>query len=164
MLIGKIAKDEGPLWGVEIEAIGAWTQGRSRRDAEAMLVDLVETMLETELNRKGKVTVTEIGNDGPNSYTVLVEASEPALLAALLLKYQRTVHRLTLAQVAKMLGTANHNAYASYEQGRREPSLSKFRELLATVAPEMALTVGRRAPKSAPPKRKAAKATKAKAG
>ena len=163
MLIGKIMKDEGSLWGVEVEAIGAWTQGRSRRDAEAMLVDLVETMFATELNRSDcEVTVTEIGSEGLNAYTVLVEASEPALLAALVLKYQRTVHGLTLAEVAKMLGTANRSAYASYEQGRREPSLSKFRELLAAVAPEMTLTVGRRGPKSAPPRRRAKQTERAK--
>lgn len=147
MLVGRIAKDEGPLWGVEVEAIGAWTQGRSRREAIDMLVDLVETMIETELKRPGvTVTVTVLGSDGPHAYNVLVEASEPALLGALVLKYQRTIRGLTLAEVATKLGTAHHNAYASYEQGRRDPSLGKFSELLAAIAPEMSLTVAPRQP------------------
>jgi len=51
---------------------------------------------------------------------------------------------LSLADVAKMLGSSSRNAYASYEQGRTEPTLGKFRELLMAVAPDMALTVGPR--------------------
>jgi Helix-turn-helix len=146
MLVGKIAK-EGAFWEVEVEAIGAWTQGRSRKEAMVMLVDVVQTMIDTELKRSGvKVTVTLLGSDGPSSYDVLVKASEPTLLGALVLKYQRTVRGLTLAEVAAKLGTAHHNAYASYEQGRRDPSLGKFSELLAAVAPEMTLTVAPRKP------------------
>lgn len=147
MLVGRIAKDAGPLWEVEVETIGAWTQGRSRKEAIEMLVDLVQTMIETELKRANvEVTVTVLGSAGPNAYDVLVEASEPTLLGALVLKYQRTVRGLTLAEVAAKLGTAHHNAYASYEQGRRDPSLGKFSELLAAVAPEMTLTVAPRQP------------------
>lgn len=142
MLIGRIAKEEGPFWSVEVEAIGAFTQGTSRKDALVMLEDLVETMI----NRPGfKATVTEIGPAGENAFTVFVDANEPARLAALVLKYQREVHGLSLADVAKLLGSSSRNAYASYEQGRTEPSLSKFRELLQAVAPEMMLSVGPRA-------------------
>ena len=160
MIIGKIFKDPepgkgAPPWAVEVEAFGGWTQGRTLKDAIAMLVDLVRCKLEHELKRPdvtSSVTVTVIGNDAPDSYQVLVEASEPALLAALVLRYQRQVRGLTLAQVAEKLGASYHNAYASYEQGKREPSISKMRELLAAVAPEMALTIGpRKPPKSAAP-------------
>jgi hypothetical protein len=155
MLVGRMQRD-GSLWTVEVESIGAWTQGRSRKDAVEMLADLIETMIETELKRSGiKATVTVLGDDGSSAYRLLVEASEPTLLGALVLKYQRTVRGLTLAEVAAKLGTAHHNAYASYEQGKREPSIGKFGELLAAIAPEMALTVAPRCPpKSAPRKRK----------
>lgn len=93
MLVGTISKEARErLWGVEVEAIGGWTQGRSRKEAEAMLVDLVQTKLEVELGRTNvKVIVTVVGRDGPGSYTVIVDASEPALLAALVLRYQRNV-------------------------------------------------------------------------
>ncbi len=63
------------------------------------------------------------------------------------------MHKLSLADVAKKMGASSLNAYAAYEQGKREPSLSKLRELLAAVAPEMVLTVGPRTTA----KRKAAK-------
>ncbi len=83
-----------------------------------------------------KVAVTKLHGD-----SVLVSANRPALLAAQVLRHQREIHGLTLADVAKKLGASSVNSYAAYEQGRREPSLSKYRELLAIVAPEMELTV-----------------------
>jgi transcriptional regulator with XRE-family HTH domain len=49
---------------------------------------------------------------------------------------------MSLADVAKLLGAASRNAYASDEQGTREPTLGKFRELLGAVAPEMTLILG----------------------
>jgi transcriptional regulator with XRE-family HTH domain len=82
------------------------------------------------------------GGDG----AVLITANDPAALAARVLKYQREVHQLTLADVAKKLGASSLNSYAAYEQGKREPSLSKMAELLSVVAPEMALTIGPRTP------------------
>lgn len=141
MLLGRIAKEEGSLWSAEVEAIGAFTQGRSRAEAFEMLADLVETMVE----RAGfRVKVTDLGKGSDGSSQVLVDANEPALLAAQVLKYQREVHGLSLADVAKLLGASSRNAYASYEQGRTEPTISKYRELLRAVAPEMTLVVGPR--------------------
>jgi len=137
MLIGHIAKQEEPFWSADIDAIGAHTQGLSRKDAAISLAALVELIVETE---GFKVTVSDIGRDGPG-FSVLVSANDPALLAARVLRYQRERHNLTLADVAKKLGAASINAYAAYEQGKREPSLSKYIELLNAVAPEMALTV-----------------------
>jgi transcriptional regulator with XRE-family HTH domain len=63
------------------------------------------------------------------------------------------MHGLSLADVAKLLGASSRNAYASYEQGRTEPTLGKFRELLLAVAPDMTLTVGPRiGPRAAGPR------------
>jgi predicted RNase H-like HicB family nuclease/DNA-binding XRE family transcriptional regulator len=140
MLIGRITKENGSRWSAEVDAIGAFTQGASRMDAASMLAEVIEMMVE----RPGfKVTVTEIGEDN-GSIAVLVDATEPARLAAQVLKYQREVHGWSLADVAKLLGTSSRNAYASYEQGRTEPTLGKFREVLMSVAPDLALTVGPR--------------------
>lgn len=143
------------LWSADVAAIGAFTQGTSRKDAASMLAEVIELMV----GRSGfKVTVTEIGEDN-GGIAVLVDATEPSRLAAQVLKYQREVHGLSLADVAKMLGSSSRNAYASYEQGRTEPTLGKFRELLMAVAPDMALIVGPRiGPRAVGPtkKRKAA--------
>lgn len=150
MIVGRIYKAPepgAPPWAVEAESIGGWTQGRTRKEAFAMLVDLVERKLEIELKRPDvKVCVTVLDEDGPDSFRVLIEAAEPALLGALLLRHQRQVRGMTVQEVATKLGAVHHNAYASYEQGKREPSVSKFAELLAAVAPEMAVTVGPRHP------------------
>jgi L-fucose isomerase-like protein len=154
MLIGRIAK-EGQWWSAECEIVGAFTQGKTRKEAAANLAEIVEMKVE----RDGfKVTVTEVGQERDDAYSVFVEATEPALLAAEVLKYQREIHKLSLADVAKALGASSRNAYASYEQGHREPTLSKFGELLKAVAPEMALVVGPRAVGST--KRKTAKAAR----
>lgn len=160
MLIGRIAKESAPWWSAEVDLIGAFTQGRSRKDAAVMLADLIETMLERE---GAKITVTEVGPAGDDAYEVLVECSDPALLAARVLRYQREVRGMSIADVAKKLGASSRNAYASYEQGRVQPTLAKFRELLAVVAPDAAMFIGPRRPtigvRRARPKRRTARRT-----
>lgn len=135
VLIGRIFR-EGPGWAAHCEAIGAFTQGPTRKEATANLAEVVEM----KIDRPGfKASVSELAGED-----VFVDANEPGLLAAEVLKYQREIHNLSLADVAKKLGAKSLNAYAAYEQGTREPSLGKFRELLGAIAPEMALYVGPR--------------------
>ena len=136
MLIGQIAQQEGPFWSADIDEIGAHAQGKSRKDALVELAALVEVIVESP---GFKVNISE---GGPGQ--VYVTANEPALLAARVLRHQRERHKLTMADVAKRLGASSINAYAAYEQGKREPSLSKYLELLAAVAPEIAMTIGQR--------------------
>lgn len=141
MLRGRISKAEGEYWLAECEAVGAVTQGRSRRDAQAMLADCIET----KVSRHGfKVTVVETTQLGGHEFAVSIDADEPALLFAEVLKYQRERHRMTQNQVVARLGYKNTNAYAAYERGEREPSLGKLRELLAVVAPELSLQIAPR--------------------
>lgn len=76
-----------------------------------------------------------------------IDSTEPARLAALVLTVQREHNKLSLADVAAKLGVSSRNAYARYEQGASVPTLDKYIELLAAVAPDMALMVGPRATK-----------------
>src|SRR5262249_43413357 len=116
MLTGRIWKETKRWWAAEAPIAGVYTQGRSRKDAAAMLADAFESLI----SRPGfRVTVT----DEANSDHVLIEANEPSALAAYVLKYQREVHGLSLAQVAKTLGASSRNAYARYEQGTSVPTL-----------------------------------------
>lgn len=111
-----------------------------------MLADAFESLID----RPGfKVTVVDEGGE-----SVAIEANEPAALAAYVLRYQREVHGLTLAQVAKTLGASSRNAYARYEQGASVPTLDKFSELLRAVAPEVMLIIGTRKPVLAAPSRR----------
>jgi hypothetical protein len=142
MLTGKLRIGQGAehgLWSAECEMIGAFTQGKGRDDA----CDMLRALVELQVDRKGfRVVVTEIGEELDGSIRVLVEANDPVVLTANVLRYQRQVHGLTIAQVAKKLGSSNHNAYAAYERAEREPSMSKYRELLRAIAPELRFTIG----------------------
>jgi hypothetical protein len=149
MLIGHIEK-RGRWWIAECDVVGGFTQGRSRVEAMNNLAEVVELRV---AKPRFEVKVTELERRGRNSFSVLLEPSEPAWLAAAVLKYQRARHRLSLADVARSLRSASRNAYASYEQGEREPTLGKFRELLSAVAPEMTLILGPRSARRAPARR-----------
>ena len=139
MLRGRIFKDSdtGKWWAAEAPTVGVYTQGTSRKDAFEMLADAVES----GVNRKGfKVTVSEAGGED-----VVIEASDPAALALYVLKVQRSHHGLSLADVAEKLGANSRNAYARYEQGGTVPTITKFVELLAVVAPDLVLKLEPRA-------------------
>ena len=135
MLIkGKIWKD-GNEWLAESEIADVMTQGKTRTEAAAMLADAIESLVD---QRGFKVTVRDL-TDGE----VLVEANEPGVLCALVLKRQRLAHGLSIADVAAKLGQNSKTAYARYEQGQVTPSLDKFQELLAAVSPEFGVTIAR---------------------
>jgi DNA-binding XRE family transcriptional regulator len=135
LITGKIWKD-GKDWLAESEIADVMTQGATRVDAGMMLADAIESLVD----RKGfKVTVRYANNEGD----VVIEANDPAALAALVLKRQRVAHGLSLADVAEKLGQSSKTSYARYEQGQVVPSLEKFQELLDAVAPEFGVTISR---------------------
>ena len=140
MILGRLQK-QGDQWSADAEVIGAFTQGASLRDA----IDMLASLIKLQVGRDGfEVTIREIGHDEGGATLVYIESRQIGMLAARVLKHQRELHKLTLADVQDRLGAASVNAYAAYEQGKREPSLSKFQELLAAVAPELAMTVAPR--------------------
>jgi len=142
MLTGRLRAGQGAehgLWSAECEMIGAFTQGHGREDACDMLRSLVELQVD---RKRFRAVVTVIGEEADSTVRVLVDANDPVALAAAVLRYQRQVHGLTIAQVAKKLGSTNHNSYAAYERAEREPSMSKYRELLHAIAPELRFTIG----------------------
>lgn len=148
-------------WLAECELIGAWTQGCDRADAVDALRSLVEIRVKDAVpSAKGfRATVTALDEVDRQGIKVVIDGNDPGALAAAVLKHQRQNRGLTLAEVAKKLGSSNHNAYAAYERGEREPSLAKYRELLHAVAPELAFSIGEadRKPAKAAPTSKAAR-------
>lgn len=138
MLLGTITKRKG-AWIASCEAIGAITQAGTLESAIASLVDAIEIIVD----KKGfHANVSDVGGER-GERTVLIDSSEPAKLCAAVLRHQRSRSKLSLADVADRLGKSR-NVYSTYERGDREPSLRQFRELLAAVAPDMALIVGPR--------------------
>ena len=144
LLVATVTKQEGIWWSAHCDIAGIFTQGKSKADAMRALADAFEDVV----NRHGfSVTVSALDGD-----EVRVEASDPALLLGVVLRYQREAHHLSLADVAKRIGASSRNAYARYEHGTSMPKLDTVQEILRAVAPELALTVGpRKGPKAAPP-------------
>ena len=107
--------------------LDAMTQGRSRREALAMVADLLETLA----NRPGFAAQVHAGQQKDFE----VSASDTRDLISLLLRRQRERSGLSLAEAAVRLGAKSRNAYARYERGTSVPTLDKLTELLEAVAP-----------------------------
>ena len=124
VLEGKIFKG-GKHWLIEVPALDLMTQGKSKKDAFAMLRDAIVLLV----HRKG----FHLQVKSFDKSTFLVETSDQTALLALMLKRQRAKHRLTIAQMAKRLRAKSQNAYAQYEQGKSQPSFSKVQEFLTAM-------------------------------
>ena len=131
---GKIWKD-GRQWLVEVPLLDVMTQGRTKKEALEMIKDAIEELV----NRKrfsvrvypGKHGDFEIGSDSP-------------LIVALLLKRQREMRGLSLAEMVKRLGQKSKTAYARYEQGKSNPTTAKLMELLKAVDPNREFVLSER--------------------
>lgn len=120
-------------WVAEIPAFDAATQGRTRKEALAMVEDWFRSIV----GRRGfSVRVRITGKD-----VFHVGSEDTRTMISLLLRRQRLRSGLTLAQVAARLDAKSRNAYARYEQGLTAPTLEKFVELLRVVAPDRDLVV-----------------------
>ena len=157
LITGIIKKEEGPWWSATADAIGAFTQGRSVKGAESMLKELVETMIDQPGFRAEVVTA---GTSARGVISVFVDSNDPAALAARVLRYQREVNGLSLAEVSAVLGMSSRNAYARYEQGKTEPTIGKYSQLLEAVSPGMSLVIGGRRPVKAAPRKPAPKVSR----
>ncbi len=124
---GRMKKD-GKFWLVEIPALDAVTQGRTKREAYEMAKDLIETMAGRP---EFEVTVYPGGRD-----TFEIGANSTGMLLALLLRRQRERQGMTLSEAAERLGQTSKNAYARYEQGKAMPSVEKLEQLLKAIAPD----------------------------
>jgi DNA-binding XRE family transcriptional regulator/predicted RNase H-like HicB family nuclease len=122
---------EGKLWVAEVSALDGITQGHTRTEAIRMLKGLVEDMVDKE---GFSVRVVEVGGDD-----LLIETNDQAAVTAVMLKRQRMKRGLTVRDVAKALGSNSPNAYAAYENGKREPSISKVEELLTAIDPKRSI-------------------------
>ncbi|HWO23738.1 MAG TPA: helix-turn-helix transcriptional regulator [Kofleriaceae bacterium] len=136
LISGRIWKD-GSMWLAESEIVDVCTQGRSRKDALAMLADAFETLID---DPKVKITVEELDDEGG----VTIESNRPAVLAAFVLQRLRLRSGRSLSQVAESMGRASKNAYARYEQGDAIPTIEKFEELLRAVSNDATLIIGPR--------------------
>lgn len=122
---GKVFKS-GRHWAIEVPILNVVSQGRTKKEAFDMIGDAIETLV-NKPNFKvhlfpGKGGYFEIG------------ASDESTLTAFLLRRERIKSGLSLAEVARRLGSKSLNTYARYEQGRTAPTVLKLSQLLSAVA------------------------------
>ena len=123
---GRVVKS-GKWYAAEVPVLGIDTQGKSKANAYAMVKDAIEDLV----NKAGfAVTI----HPGKGNYFE-VGANDHAAWVAFLLRRQRMVHGLSLADVAERLGAKSRNAFARYEQGESVPTADKLMELLAALEP-----------------------------
>jgi len=123
---GKVYKD-GKFWLAELPLLDAMTQGHTRKEAYAMVEDLLESLV----NRPGFKVTVHPGKHGDFE----VSSTDPRVLISLFLRRQRERSGLSLSEAAERLGAKSRNAYARYERGTSMPSLEKLAELYRAVAP-----------------------------
>src|SRR5712691_7262729 len=122
---GKLTRD-GRFWLAEVPLLDAMTQGRTRKEALAMIADWLETMID---RRDFIADVQSAGN------TFEIGGSDTAAMIALLLRRRRQAIGASLSEIASRLGVASRNAYARYERGEAVPTVEKLDELLKATAP-----------------------------
>jgi len=122
---GKVFKS-GRYWAIEVPILSVVTQGHTKKEAFDMIADAIEVLV----NKPGfEIRVFP----GKGEYFE-IGASDEAALTAFLLRHKRIKSGLTLAEVARRLGSTSLNAYARYEQGRSVPTVPKLSELLSALA------------------------------
>jgi hypothetical protein len=102
------------------------TQGRTRKEAIAMIADAIESLAH---RKEFRVVVYPVAGE-----SIEVGSADTATLTALLLRRQREAHGLSLAEASKRLGQTSRNAYARYEQGTAIPTIDKLQNLLTIVS------------------------------
>lgn len=130
---GKIWKD-GKFWLVEVPALDAMTQGKTRKEALAMVEDLVFEMtnnyFKDEVSKDFSITIVDYRKD-----VIGVTASDNKLFLALSLRRQREKSGSTVREASERLGSKSPNAYAQYERGKTSISVDKYEELLTAANP-----------------------------
>ncbi len=134
-LEGKVWKDANSSWWLaEVSFLDVMTQGKTRKEAIAMLEDAILELLKDSyadlIDRKFHLRI--------NSYEdglLGVGASDDRLLFALGLKRQREKSGTTVRQAARRLKSKSPNAYARYESALVRPSIEKYAQLLHAANP-----------------------------
>ena len=122
---GRVWEQAGS-WVIELPLLAVVTQGTTKADALEMIGDAVECLAD----KPGFHVDVHPGVDDHFE----LGASDQATLTALLLRRQRVMHGLSLAEVARRLGAKSLNGYARYEHGRTVPSIAQLGKLLAAVS------------------------------
>lgn len=109
---------------VEIPLLDLMTQGEDPEDCLLMVVDAIESLDPT---LKGKLS-TKWADKKKSDFFLICE--DPKIIG-MLLQRQRIASGMTVKEAAKKLGFKSHNSISAYEQGEREPTISKLSQILS---------------------------------
>ena len=127
----KPKKGEGS-WEVRIPDLGIFTEGKSRKDAHAMALDAIKTVVD----EKGiQIEIHPLAGGH-----FILSANNPTPLIARWLYRLRVKNHLTVRQAAERLGATSPEAWARYESGRASPTIEKLSELVHAIDPGMKVT------------------------
>lgn len=138
-LNGQLLRD-GKFWAVQCPALGALTQGLTRKEALEMIVDWVQGMLDEPAFDVG---VEMTGKD--SFHLVFASAAAQARILAFIVARRREEAGLTMRELADRLGLAHKSTIAQAETGRNELGLSRLGDFLAALDCDVVLDVVPRA-------------------
>ena len=124
----KIWKDK-KFWIAEVQSLYAVTQGRSKEDAKEMLKDWILCSLDNPKDLQIKI------HEPVKSQFLVETIGNQAQIIALIFKQQRAQSGMSVRELAKKLEFKSANAYAQYERGKTEPSLSQIERILKAIDP-----------------------------
>lgn len=120
---GKMTFDKATnLYAVALPLLGLWTQGKDLDEGLFMAEDGLK-MLYPEISFSLQWTDKAKG--------IFFVSSTHKEIVAIILKEARLSSGLSLLEAAKKLGFSNQNSIYAYERGEREPSVTKFQEMLS---------------------------------
>lgn len=130
---GKVWKNK-KFWIVEVSALDAITQGKSRKEALEMIKDLINEMLINYFpeDKRQNIQINIIDYKGK---LIGITASDNSIILALSLRRQREKSGSTFRQISERLGSKSPNAFAQYEKGRTRISLEHYERLLNAANP-----------------------------
>lgn len=129
LLEGKVWKSKkSRFWIIEIEPLDLVTQGTSKKDALQMIKFAIEDLV----NEKSFKVTVYLRKNGDFA----IGANDEKLWLAFFFQRLRMKEGLTLEQVARKLGYSSITSYARYEQGKVDPSVTKFNEILGVLSPK----------------------------
>jgi hypothetical protein len=118
---GNLTKSD-KWWAVDMPILDLHTQGKTKKEAYEMAIDVVKCMSPIEsielVITPGESNSFEIGSNNTKA------------MVAILLKCRRQKSGMSIGQVASKLSLSSRNGYAKYEQGKNLPSVEKLEQML----------------------------------
>ena len=132
---GDIWKD-GKFWVVDCQTLNASTQGRTQKEALAMMVDWVKTMVD-DSSYDIDIEMVE-----KRQFVMRVKNALP--LVALIISRSRGASKKTLLQLAEDIGLKSPNSIHQYEAGKHDTGIARLNELLDAMGFDLNISVTRR--------------------